>query len=172
VVHSSAVPRMPWHEYRHRIRLMDPSNQYDESSARHGHQPVAREKRVSRLPIAVPNYRVHNPEDDERKTLFQREATVELSRIRRGLHKAAQVANNAKPILQTTRLLHFAVAVAPSAPEQTLRDGLHIAHRVCIEIIGETAAKEPCPNLVACSACGEPLHQRPKSTKEVDRGKQ
>src|ERR1039457_255963 len=44
--------------YRHRIRLMEPSNHYDESAARHGHQPVAREKRVTRLPIAVPNYRV------------------------------------------------------------------------------------------------------------------
>jgi hypothetical protein len=44
--------------YCHRITLIEPSNRYDEFAARHGHQPVAREKRVTRLPILVTNYRV------------------------------------------------------------------------------------------------------------------
>ena len=87
---------------RHAVRMMNLSNHYDESAARHRPQTTAS---GSGLPLAT------------------------------------------------------------TSPEQTLRDGLDIAHRVCIEIIGETAAKEPCPNLVACSACGVPLHQRTEGTR-------
>jgi radical SAM superfamily enzyme with C-terminal helix-hairpin-helix motif len=46
-----------------------------------------------------------------------------------------------------------------------LPDGLDIARRACIENIAEMEAKEPCPNLVACSVCGKPLRQRPESTR-------
>jgi mannose-6-phosphate isomerase-like protein (cupin superfamily) len=60
-------------------------------------------------------------------------------------------------------MLHSALAVVPSAPEQTLRDGLDIAHKVCIENIEETEAKEPCPKIVAFSAQASLSTKGPKA---------